>query len=41
MEEQPQDFMWWHHYMGTASHHLGKTEAQKNISTVSKNCLEV
>ncbi len=21
MEEQPADFMWWHHYMGTASHH--------------------
>ena len=41
MEEQPQDFMWWHHYMGTASHHLAKQKMQKNISTVLKNCLEV
>jgi TolB-like protein len=35
MEEQPQDFMWWHHYMGTASHHLGKKEnAQKYFNRV-------
>ena len=31
MEEQPQDFMWWHHYMGTASHHLGKNRKCKKI----------
>ena len=48
MEEQPVDFMWWHHYMGTASHHLGKKEnAQKYFDRVkqlltggSKNTLE-
>ena len=46
MEEQPQDFMWWHHYMGTASHHLGKKEnAQKYFDRVKellggKNTLE-
>ena len=37
MEEQPQDFMWWHHYMGTASHHLGKKEnAQKYFDRVKE-----
>jgi len=46
MEEQPVDFMWWHHYMGTASHHLGKKEnAQKYFDRVKellggKNTLE-
>ena len=35
MEEQPVDFMWWHHYMGTANHHLGKKEnAQKYFDRV-------
>ena len=35
MEEQPADFMWWHHYMGTASHHLGRKEnAQKYFNRV-------
>ena len=37
MEEQPADFMWWHHYMGTASHHLGKKEnAQKYFDRVKE-----
>ena len=37
MEEQPVDFMWWHHYMGTASHHLGKKEnAQKYFDRVKE-----
>ena len=37
MEEQPVDFMWWHHYMGTASHHLGKKEnAQKYFDRVKQ-----
>jgi len=39
MEEQPQDFMWWHHYMGTASHHLGKTEAAKKYFNRVKELL--
>ena len=31
MEEQPSlDFMWWHHYMGTANHGLGKKEKAQN-----------
>lgn len=39
MEEQPQDFMWWHHYMGTASHHLGKTENARKYFTRVKELL--
>ena len=39
MEEQPQDFMWWHYYMGTASHHLGKTENAKKYFTRVKELL--
>ena len=39
MQEQPVDFMWWHHYMGTASHHLGKKDNAKKYFTRVKELL--
>ena len=39
MEEQPANFMWWHHYMGTANHHLGRKDQAKKYFTKVKELL--
>ena len=39
MQEQPAPFMWWNHYMGTASHHLGKKDNAKKYFARVKELL--